>query len=450
MRSITALRALLLASLALVTASCGIRKVPEAQLPKYKAKTIVIKLEKYNQELASFGTLAFKTKTDITAAVEGRMIELPVIEGSAVKADALLARLENVQLEMRRGQAESALNSARSSLELAQAKLWEGRLQVEARIVSIDKAQIQIQQKEYEAAELESAYARKKALLEIGGATDEDVNSLLISLNAQKSALAAQKKDLEIQEIGLRDEDLAARGLAAPRSEEGRREAMLLLNTQTLIAEEEVARSRLDSAKTDLDSVVAMIGELELRAPSSGIVGALYAEKGEQLQQNAKVMTLMNTDAVYAVFPVQESDASRIAEGMPVNLSIDAFEGRSFVAKIDRISPIVDAQTGAVMVKALMRNPSMRLRPGMFARARIDLCPPREVVKLPASAIAQKKGTEAKIFALVNGRAFLKELELGGEECGVFIVERGLRQGEIVIDSPSPLLKEGEDVETES
>ncbi len=436
--------------LAIVFFSCGARKAEEARAPRYKAKTMVAVSEKYRQDLASFGALAFRTKTDVTATVEGTLIELPVVEGRVVEAGALLARLGNVQLDMRGRQAESALASARSSLELARARLWEGRLQVESRAMSIVKAQIQVKQKEYEVAELEGSHSRKKSLLAIGGATDEEVNSLLISLNAQRSSLEAQRKDIEILRIGLRDEDLVAHGVVAPTQENERREAIVLLNTQTLEAEVEVARSQVDSARMDLEAVTAMRGELELRAPSSGIVGAVYAEKGEHLQQNAKVMTLMDTDEVYAVFPVQESDAPRIREGMPVELDIDACKGKQLVAKIDLISPVMDAQTGAVTVKALFRNPAMSLRPGMFVRARIDLGAARDVVKLPASAIAQKKGNDARIFAVVNGRAFLKRIQLGRELDGTFIVEKGLLPGEIVVDSPSPLLKEGEDVETEN
>jgi RND family efflux transporter MFP subunit len=429
--------------------SCVPKKAPEVSLPKYKAKTVVMKLENYKEDISSFGTLAYKTKTDISATVEGTMTELLVAEGSAVQSGATLARLKNAQLEMSRQKAESFLSSAASSLELAQAKLWEGQLQVEARLLSIAKAQMQIRQKEYEVAELERAYSKKKSLLDIGGATEEEANSLLISLNAQKTALAAQKKDVEIQLVGMRDEDISARGLPLPKSEKEKRDAIVLLNTQTLRAEVDAARSQLESARMELDSVKAMLSELKLKAPSSGIVGALYAEKGEHLQQNAKVMTLMNTDAVYAVFPVQEGDAARIRNGMRVDVSVDAFKGGAIAAAIDLVSPVIDAQTGALSVKALMKNPSMLFRPGMFARVRIDLGAPREVVKLPSSAIAQKKGSGAKVFAVVNGKAFVKQIELGKELDGAFIVEKGLRQGEVLIDSPSPLLKEGEDVETE-
>jgi RND family efflux transporter MFP subunit len=442
-------RAVGLACLSLAAAACVAKNIPEPVLPKYKAKTIVAKTEKYKEEISSFGSIAFKTKTDISATVEGGIVELPVAEGSAVKAGALLAKLENVQLEMRKRQAESAVASARSALELAEAKLWEGRLQVEARIASIAKAQLQIRQKEYEVAELESSYSKKKSLLDIGGSTEEEVNSLLISLNAQRSALAAQKIDADIQHIGLRDEDLAARGMLEPKSDKERKEAIARLGTQTLKAEADAAKSQLEGALMDLASAIALTGELTLRAPDFGIVGALYAEKGEHVQQNAKVMTLMETDVVYAVFPVQESEALYIKEGMAVEASVDALKGENIAAKISMISPVIDAQTGAVTVKALIRNPAMRLRPGMFARLRIDLGAPRDVIKIPASSIAQKKGTIAKVFAVVNGKAFVKQVELGKELDGAFIVEKGLRPSEILIDAPSPLLKEGEDVEIE-
>jgi RND family efflux transporter MFP subunit len=435
--------------LALAADSCGLKKAPDISLPKYKAKVIVMESERYEQDISSFGTLAYKTKTDITATVEGTILSLSVVEGGVVKSGALLARLRNIQLEMTRQKAESAVASARSALELAQAKLWEGQLQVESRALSLSKAQIQVQQKEYEVSELERSYAKKKSLLDIGGATEEDVNSLLIGLNAQRAALAAQKKDVEIQLVGMRDADLAARGLGAPESEKERREAIVLLNTENLRAEVDAARSQLESVKMELDAVIAMMSELELRAPSSGIVGAIYAEKGEHLQENAKAMTLMNTDALYAVFPIQESDADRIREGMSVEVSVDALKGDAIAARIDLVSPIIDSQTGAVTVKALMPNPSMRLRPGMFVRCRIDVGEPRDIIKLPASAIAQKRGTEAKAYTVVNGKAFIKQVELGKELDGAFIVEKGLQKGEMVIDSPSPLLKEGEDVETE-
>jgi membrane fusion protein (multidrug efflux system) len=259
--------------------------------------------------------------------------------------------------------------------------------------------------------------------------------------------LAAQKKDVEISRIGLRDEDLVARGVKVPTSEKERIEALVVINTLTLRAEVEAAKSQLDSAETQLSSIREMLDKLWLRAPSDGVVGALYVERGEHLTQNAKVMTLMDTKEVYAVFPVQESDSNRIREGMHVDITVDAFRDRFFSSAISQIAPIIDSQTGSVTVKAIMPNKANQLRPGLFIRARINLGTSRDIVKLPDSAIIQKRGSLAKVFTVVNGKAFMKEVHLGEELEGAHIVEKGIRPGEIIIDSPSPLLREGEDVE---
>ena len=71
-------------------------------------------------------------------------------------------------------------------------------------------------------------------------------------------------------------------------------------------------------------------------------------------------------------------------------------------------------------------------------------------VLLPITAISQKTGGRGKIFTIVNGRAFQKDVMIGEESEGKVEILQGLSKGEIIIDSPSPLMKEGEAVEYET
>ena len=68
---------------------------------------------------------------------------------------------------------------------------------------------------------------------------------------------------------------------------------------------------------------------------------------------------------------------------------------------------------------------------------------------VPSSAIAERRGRSARVYAVVNRRVFAKEALLGEETAGGWIVERGLAAGERLVDSPSLLLREGEEVEPE-
>lgn len=439
-------------ALALALAAAGCRREPEAalQLSRHRVTLVRLKEQTVSQELASFGTLSFRKKTDLTAVVDGTVAELPAAEGASVEPNQLLARLKNIQLEMRRAQAEAAVSAARAAVELAEGKLWEGELAVEARIASLQKTELEIAHRRFELEELTRTLKNKEQLFQVGGATEETMAALRLNFEAAKTNLALLEKDLQIKRIGLRIEDILSRGLDVPRKEQELRRLFTRINTQTLKAELDAARSNLQSAETELRSSEQLMAELEIRSPIRGIVGAKYVESGEHAAANARLFTIINTSDVYAVFPLPEAEALRVSEGAAVEATVEAVSSRPFAGRVELVSPVIDPQSGAVTVKALLENPSRRLMPGMFVRVRLVYGAPRRSVLLPASCIAAKRGNKATVFTVVNNRAFLKEVSLGREMEGFYAVEAGLRGGETVIDAPSPILKEGEEVDPQT
>jgi RND family efflux transporter MFP subunit len=438
------------AALLLVAGSCsGPPRSGDPELPRQKVKKLAASVQMMAQELSSFGALSYRSKADITATVEGVIAQLAVEEGAVVAQNQLLARLRNIQVEMRRDQAQSALKSALSEQELALSRLWEGERQVEARILSLRRAEIELEQKQREQEELAKTLANKEVLHRVGGTTEEAMASLQLSYAAAETNIKLLEKDLAVKGIGLRDLDILSQGIPAPPDEAARTRALELINTRILTAELEVARARVESARTDLRSSEQLVAELEIRAPSAGIVGARYVEPGEHVQANARLFTLIDTKDVYAVFALPEGDAARVAPGAIVEVIVEAVSDTPFKGRVALISPVIDPQAGTVTVKSLLPNGNQRLKPGMFARVRIVVGSPQRVVTVPESAISQKNGDKAKVFAVVNGRAFVKEIVLGRERNGVFIVLEGLKGGEALIDAPSPLLREGEEVEVD-
>jgi RND family efflux transporter MFP subunit len=434
---------------ALLFSGCGREPAVEPVLAKQKIKRIAAAEQTVAQELSSFGSLSFRSKTDVTATIEGTVDTLNLEEGSTVKKGQLIAGLKNIQVEIRKEQAESAVRSSKSALTLAQSRLWEGQLQVEARIISVQKSELELAQKRDELAEMERTLKNKEQLFSVGGTTEEAMASLRLSHASAKTDIQLLEKDLAVKKIGLRDEDIVSQGMKAPKDDAARKKALVQLNTKTLLAEIEVAQSRVDSAQTDLKSAVQLLAELEIKSPAEGIVGAKYVEKGEHVAANTKILTLMDTSDVYAVFPLSEADAVHVSAGMSAEIRVEAVSAAPFAATLELISPMIDPQAGTVTVKALIKNAGGKLKPGMFARVRIVYGTPQKVIVIPQSVISQKKGDTARVFTVVNNRAFVKEVGLGTETSGSYVVTKGLSMGDILIDSPSPLLKEGEEVENE-
>lgn len=436
-------------ALAFPTACTRAGKMAAAPAAPQRVRLVAVREQEAADEIASYGSISFQKKADVIARVDGLIAELPVEEGTVVAQGQLLARMKNIQLELRRKQAESAVRSARSELELAQARLWDGGLQVEVRIAGIERSHLELEARKRELEELGKTLKNKEQLLAVGGTTEEAMGSLRLSYAAARTNVQLLEKDMEIRTIGLRDADIVSRGLAVPRDEAARRRVLVQIGTLSLAAEGDVARARAESAEVELGSVEQLIAELEVRSPFAGIVGARYVEAGERAAADAKLLTLISTGEVYAVFPVPEAEAERVREGAPVEVSVDALGGAPFRARVALISPVIDPEAGTVTVKAVLANPSMRMKPGMFARVRILHGPARRVAVIPTRAIAQKSGSTARVYTVVNRRVFIKEATLGAETAGGWIVEAGLRPGEMVVDSPSVLLKEGEEVEAE-
>ncbi|HAI59165.1 MAG TPA: efflux transporter periplasmic adaptor subunit, partial [Xanthomonadaceae bacterium] len=67
---------------------------------------------------------------------------------------------------------------------------------------------------------------------------------------------------------------------------------------------------------------------------------------------------------------VPEREMATMKAGLPIRMIVDALAGQVFEGTVDRISPVVDAQTGTFRVVGVFRGQE-GLKPGMFGRLSI-------------------------------------------------------------------------------
>ena len=158
--------------------------------------------------LKSFGSISYKTKTDVTCTVSGTVTAFFVKEGDTVTKGQKLAQLRNVQIELQREQCMNALDSANASLELARVKLREETLAAEGRLLAVEKSKIHIVQKELELELLKDMFSNKSRLHELGGVTDSSLEQLKLQVRSAETEIAMMKKELDTLLLGFRDEDL--------------------------------------------------------------------------------------------------------------------------------------------------------------------------------------------------------------------------------------------------
>ncbi|MDA3852539.1 MAG: efflux RND transporter periplasmic adaptor subunit [Spirochaetaceae bacterium] len=427
--------------------SCKNRNDPNPEVYIHSVKGIELDYQQITPKIHSFGSVSYETKADLTATVEGHLDSWMVEEGDVINNGQLLAQFSNIQLEIQNEKVIAQLNNAQRELQLAESNLLDSQLQMNSRFIEEEKNLLELQQQYTELLLQESDFEDKKRVYEAGGITQETLEKLANDLQSAKTSYNIALKNREILLIGLRREDLIAHGFIVPQTEEEFREALIDLNTRSVQAKVEVAHSMVFTAEQELSSIGQLLDELNIRSPISGIVGATYLEEGERVKEGDKIITIFNTDKVYVVFPVQESDVNKIKEGQKAFVKIDALGENTIEGHIEHISPMIDPQSGNLTVKVLLNNPLGEFRPGMFARVDIVYDTPQQLLQIPESAILRKQESQGEVFIVRNQHTVLQQIELGEQRENNITVISGLEPGDIIIDAPSPVLREGDKVE---
>lgn len=414
-----------------------------------QVRGVVIGERNIPHEISGFGTLSFLKKVDVASPQDAVVAVLYYREGDKVLPGDNLALLENPQISLAVGRAQNTFSQAKAALDLARSRLLEGEFQAEAQLLNLEKAEAELEQARKVHEEQKRKHQGEEALYEAGGVTEEAIRTGRFSLDAEEEKLRLLEKDLEIRRIGFRHQDLAAAGLPLPKNAAEQRRLYVTLATATLRAEFKASQASLEAAAKELESAKLAESELVIKSSMAGTVGALYVEVGERVKQEDKILTLMDTESLYGVFPVREEDALRLEKGMAATVSLDG-TGGTYAGAVDLVAPIADSQSFTFSVRVLLSPESIAggmgeilPKPGMFARVSITLGPPRKVTVIPDSAIVNKKNNRGVVFVIHGNTVYEREINFGislGEDREV---EAGLLPGDLVVARPDGGLRDG-------
>ncbi len=147
------------------------------------------------------------------------------------------------------------------------------------------------------------------------------------------------------------------------------------------------AQTQLDQANAMIQKTEAVIAQKNIRAPFDGKLGVRQVDLGQYLNPGAPIVTLTDIKMLYVNFTLPSQDAPKIAAGLKVDVTADAFPGRKFTATITTIEPQISPSTRTINVQATMPNPDEALLPGMFVNAAVVLPEQPPEVVLPETAV---------------------------------------------------------------
>ena len=222
-----------------------------------------------------------------------------------------------------------------------------------------------------------------------------------------------------------------------------------LLSAQAQVAQ---AQAGVTNARNSLSYTV-------VKSPLSGVAGMIPYHVGALVSSNIAepLISVCDDSEMWVYFSLSEREVTdltlqygsldRFMSEMPdVSLLLSNGTEYSQKGRVDAVSGIVDASTGAVSLRAVFQNPQHLLRNGGTGAVVVSTV--REgVIVIPQTATFELQN-KVFVYRVVDGKTQQTEIEVAPLDDGkTYIVESGLKEGDTIIAEGAGLLKEGLSIE---
>lgn len=199
-----------------------------------------------------------------------------------------------------------------------------------------------------------------------------------------------------------------------------------------------------ESARAQAAQARATIRDRIIRAPFSGYLSLRNISEGAIVQAGDEIATISDLSRIKLDFTVPETMLAAIRPGQTIEARAAAYADRRFTGRIDSIDPVVNPQTRAVTVRALLPNPDRKLLPGMLLTVSITAAA-RDALAVPELAVVGE-GERSYVFTVEDRVAKRLPVETGLRDRGRIEIRAGLRPGQPVVTEGVVKLTDGQKV----
>jgi cobalt-zinc-cadmium efflux system membrane fusion protein len=245
------------------------------------------------------------------------------------------------------------------------------------------------------------------------------------------------RSELEVKRAEVERARLLLEGKAISQSEFLARE-----NQHRIAASEaEYAENRLHLlglGQEDLERLASLWGRdvqagFPVRAPISGRIITRRINPGEIVPSGQELFVVGDISRVWIFLQVHERDLPHVRAGLAVRLAADAYPTDTFAGRIDFVGDELEPATRTARARAVIENADGRLKPGMFARARVSVPVTEPVLHVEEGAIQEIGGAGFVFIPLGGGRFGRREVGVGRSSGGRTEIVSGLAGDEALV-----------------
>jgi HlyD family secretion protein len=438
------------------------------------------------------GSLVSQVDVPLSARTAGRLAAVLVREGDIVAPGQVVAQLDVSDQESQVRSAEAAVAAATARVSQAEAahrqtvsstgsavkaaeaaygqQTTNTKVGVESSRAILSQVREGARKQDIRRTETQVSIARanlKKAqadlrrfrtLADDGALSEAALEQYQTAEQVAREQLAGAEEALSLVKEGARSQELVQAEQAVRQGEERLRQARAgsamdevrkadvetaraaLAQCDVRRADVLAARAALQQAMSGLQIARKAAADAYIRCPIAGQVSSRTANTGQVMAVGAAIVRVVSLSTVFFEPTVTERELRRVRVGQPVQVSVNAFPGRTFTGTVTKIYPSASEGSRAFSIRVSIANPQGLLRPRMFAQGRIESERHDAVVLAPDAGIVRSAQSEGRghLFVVKNGVAERKDVQIGlraddgrrvqvtGVEAGAQVVVSGM------------------------
>lgn len=372
-------------------------------------------------------------EVSLTSRVAGKLTEILVVPGQAVKAGQLVAIMNSQEVS----QIEAELIEAKAEYQLAIAQekrekeIFEENYQ---RPKTLLEAKAHFEEAKVELDLAEKQYKRQEELFHERISAAKEFQAAQGRLASARSTFKQKSADVERETRLFEQKAVMKREYLLAQAEAHKAEKHMNTLKQRLLF--------LGLTEPSLNEIInteKISGTMYLHAPINGVVTHRDVDIGETVDRDKQAFTITDLSRVAVIADIPEIDLRNIEVGDKIEVETTSFPDQKFTGTISYISSTVNPQSRTVAIRAVIPNPSLKLKTNMFAE--IDLNSEiGPVLACPKAAVQEVDGRKV-VYIVADEQYKEQEVKLRSSDEKYFEVESGLNEGDKVVTSGSLLIK---------
>jgi RND family efflux transporter MFP subunit len=212
---------------------------------------------------------------------------------------------------------------------------------------------------------------------------------------------------------------------------------------QAGVAQLDLARAQYSQARARLDELRITLANTDVVSPVTGFVGKRFLDPGAFASQNSPIVSVVDISSVRLVVNLVEKDVKRVVAGVRAEVEVDAFPGEQFNGQVSRVAPVFDPATRTAEMEIEIPNPTLRLKPGMYARVRLRVAERPNALTVPLNALVEFDGRKGVFVPRENTAKFMP-VETGLQDTSNVEILKGIEERATVISTGAAGLKDGD------